>query len=337
MIIRLTILLIVTVLLPPELAAQDLHYSQFSQAAQQLNPSLNGVMPCDLRVYSFARRQWASVTIPYRTFTAGAAMKLDALSAKLSGFSSGFVAAYDDAGDGRLRTLDLKLALAYAFPLSSDSSHRLHIGLNGGIAQRSIDFGRLTFDNQFNGDNFIAGAPNGETFSRNSATWSDLGIGVAWSRHQTTGDIIIGISAQHLNRPEQQFMDEIEKRPLLWQAGGYGRLETATDLELLPALQLLVQREFSELMAGVEMKKIFEQGVTGQSAIGFGIWYRSSDAIAPSFAYYKNKFRYGISYDINISSLTKASRGAGGPEFCIVYQWSKIKPQLNPKGVCPVY
>jgi len=318
-------------------SGQDLHYSQFSQAAQQLNPSLSGVMPCDLRVASFARQQWSSVTIPYRTFTAGAAMKLDVFSEKLNGFSTGILAAYDDAGDGQMRSLDFRLSAAYSFAVSPDSSHRVNFGFMGGFSSRSIDFGKLTFDNQFNGDIFDPLSPPGETWGGNNRSWSDLGAGISWSHRHSTREIVIGLSAQHLNRPEQQFLTATEKRPVLWQAGGYASLDLGSGLLLLPAGQVLLQREYREYMLGTEFKSILQLSAARFSAIGFGIWYRSADAIIPSFALYKNKFRYGVSYDINISPLKTVSRGAGGPEFSLVYQWSKIKPLPNPKGICPVY
>lgn len=329
--------LVIALLIHGSTAAQDMHYSQFSQAAQQLNPSLSGVMPCDLRVTSFARQQWSSVTIPYRTFTAGASMKLDVFSEKLNGFSTGFLAAYDDAGDGQLRSLDFRLSAAYSIAVSTDSSHRVNIGFMGGFSSRSIDFGKLTFDNQFNGDIFDPLSPPGETWGGNNRTWSDLGAGVAWSHKNSTSEITIGLSAQHLNRPEQQFLKDVEKRPVLWQAGGYAGFVLGSGIVLLPAGQILVQREFREFMLGSEIKTILQQSAARFSAIGFGIWYRSADAVIPSFALYKNKFRYGLSYDINISSLKTVSRGSGGPEFSLVYQWSKIKPLPNPKGICPVY
>jgi hypothetical protein len=68
-----------------------------------------------------------------------------------------------------------------------------------------------------------------------------------------------------------------------------------------------------------------------------GLHYRLKDAIIPSIAMNYNKFRIGLSYDINISSLRTASKSMGGAEISIIYQTLQIKAQPQRKTICPIY
>ena len=73
-----------------------------------------------------------------------------------------------------------------------------------------------------------------------------------------------------------------------------------------------------------------------QSLVG-GLHYRLKDAIIPSIAINYNKFRVGLSYDINISSLKTASHSKGGAEISIIYQTLQIKAKPQQKTICPIY
>jgi hypothetical protein len=64
---------------------------------------------------------------------------------------------------------------------------------------------------------------------------------------------------------------------------------------------------------------------------------RSADAIIPGISVYMKKFRAGFTYDINVSALRKASHGAGGPEFSLIYQASRIRSIVKHPRLCPVY
>lgn len=61
----------------------------------------------------------------------------------------------------------------------------------------------------------------------------------------------------------------------------------------------------------------FITGVKKPSEYGFGVYYRYRDAFAiNAFAEIK-KIMFGISYDINTSTLLKTSKGRGGLEVFI--------------------
>ena len=75
-------------------------FSQFNYSPLNLSPSEAGNFTGDLRIAGLHRRQWASVTIPYQTFSISADAKLSALTEKPNGFGVGLIINQDKAGDG---------------------------------------------------------------------------------------------------------------------------------------------------------------------------------------------------------------------------------------------
>jgi type IX secretion system PorP/SprF family membrane protein len=314
--------------------AQDLHFSQVGRAALQLNPANAGNFNGDLRAGAFHRRQWASVTVPYRTSSVFCDAGLGALLPTMQGAGAGLLVHYDDAGDGLLRTLDIRMQFAYRIPVSTDSIHFIRTGIAFGFGQRSIDFTQLRFDSQFDGDRFDPGAFNGENTLFDRLTWGDIGFGAGWERIVDNSRWNAGIGLQHLNRPKQAFTEDEPRRPVLWQV----QIETEQTLgngsRIVPQLYYFRQQKFRELTLGAEWRF---QPETGNSSFGLGLYHRLGDAVIPSIILYRGKFSYGISYDINTSSLRSASKGRGGPEISILYTARKIKALPQQRTICPIY
>ncbi len=321
-----------------KLDAQDLHFSQFQYSPMNLGASEAGNMDADLRVAGLHRRQWASVTVPYQTFSISIDGKLNALNDKLKGLGAGLLINQDKAGDGALQTLQLTLALSYSFALTKDSVHFLHVGVNGGFVQKNLDVTKLNFDNQFDGDNFIPQSPNGESFDRTNYTYADVGFGAGWSAHYAKNSWNAGIQFQHLNRSDLSYYNsEKVKLPILSQLHVGSDFIFNEKISLLPAINFIMQDNFQELNLGMEAKLTMRNESAKRYAVGLGLFYRTSDALIPMISLYYNKFRFGFSYDINTSSLKKASNYRGGPEITLIYMAKKIKSNSQRRIICPLY
>ena len=61
--------LLVFLILGVNISAQDLHYSQFYNSPQNLNPALTGVFDGDHRLTFSMRDQWRFVPVPWTTFS----------------------------------------------------------------------------------------------------------------------------------------------------------------------------------------------------------------------------------------------------------------------------
>ena len=71
------------------------------------------------------------------------------------------------------------------------------------------------------------------------------------------------------------------------------------------------------------LRRRFQNGtkVTGYSQdayFGFGTYYRFKDAISPSITVDFKGFKFGVSYDVTVSSMRKAYTG-GSLEFSLSY------------------
>lgn len=317
---------------------QDFHYSQFMYSPGNLGAGNIGTMAGDLRIAANHRRQWASVTVPYQTFSIGADQKLASLTPKLKNWSAGILINHDKAGDGALSILNASLSAAYQFSIDKDSIYHLNAGISLGFAQKSIDFNKLTFDNQFDGDIYVPGSATGENPDNSKLSNADLGTGLSLQRNGAKSNMIVGMQLRHLNRPDQNMYNgEAVPQSIFSQFFAQVNYPLNNSLILQPAIQYSSQLKFAELVFGSEVKLILKNETTSRYAVSGGLFLRNKDAIIPTVALDYNKFRIGFSYDVNISSLKAASNGKGGPEISLIYQAMKIKSKTQHKIICPIY
>lgn len=317
--------------------AQDLHYSHFMQAPMQRGAGEAGNFNGDLRLTALMRRQWASVTTPYRTMSLAGDGRISSKNMHLQRLSAGVQINYDRAGDGDLTQLQVLAAFSYRIPVTSDSIHFIRAGIQGGIVQRSLDFNSLTFDNQFNGDVFDPMMMTGENFGEDQQLTGDFGFSFGWTGIADAGMLDAGFQVMHLNRAQWTFLNDGDaKYPLLYQftLAAQGKNENA--MQIKPALTYMKQDENSELNGGAEFQFNLKEKPVRAWAFSLAAFYRWKDAIIPQVALYYDKFRFGLSYDVNISGLNKVSNYKGGPEISIVYIARRIKAPQN-SSVCPVY
>ncbi len=104
------------------------------------------------------------------------------------------------------------------------------------------------------------------------------------------------------------------------------------------------QGPYEEHLGGLNLKFYLEGMRYSSTAISFGIWQRivnsldatyHSDATILLARVDYEPFSLGFSYDVNISSLTAASKNNGGPEISLTYIASlPDKPRKIP---CPKF
>ena len=136
----LSLLLVLTAM-----QAQDLHFSQFYHLPLQANPAATGIFQGDWRVAGIYRSQWTSVPVDYRTF----AVAFDTKVVRRGNYSinGGLLLARDQAGDAGLSWTQLGLTGSIARALNEDQA--LVVGASVALVQRALDFGKLTFKNQW--------------------------------------------------------------------------------------------------------------------------------------------------------------------------------------------
>jgi type IX secretion system PorP/SprF family membrane protein len=314
--------------------SQDIHFSQFISSPLNLNPAQAGHFDGALRFAGNARRQWNSVTIPYQTY-GGSVDAKNPFRIKNAGVG---LSVYNDrTGDSRLNTLQANVALSYSIRLTRDSSQFITLGAQSGVTQRTISYEGLRYDNQYNGNVFDPNIGSIENFSNSGRLYPNVNAGIQWTRrrdHRNT--ITTGLSLYNINKPEQSFFKDqsikLDRRLNLHFSSQH---KLSEKVDLLPALLFMFQGTYQEYTLGSSIKYILNPGEGHYRALYFGLWTRAVDAGLVSAGMDYNNLYVGLSYDINYSKLTPASRARGGVELSVIYIVRHLLPKRKTYKICP--
>ena len=320
------------------LRAQDIHYSQFNASPKNLTPAQTGLFDGDWRFVGNYRSQWAAIPVPYKTFSLASDTRLKT-KLKNDVPAAGLVVNMDKAGDSRFTTLQVLVSGAYIKKLTTDSTHFVSLAIQPGFTTRSFDVNALTFDNQYNGDVYDKSLPSGENFTKTRFTYFDLGGGIAYLwKKSARKQVNIGISALHINRPQQSFFaDDGIKLDMKTTLSGLAEFPVGEKLDAIPTFMYQSQGKFKETVVG-GFGKYYLKPVDGfTTAVSLGAFYRVKDAfILVANMDYKN-FNVGVSYDLNTSRLVAATNQRGAFEVSLIYIIKKIPPYVAKKRVCPIF
>jgi type IX secretion system PorP/SprF family membrane protein len=322
----------------PVAVAQDIHFSQFHASPLNLNPAYTGFFNGDFRFSGIHRNQWKSVTVPYKTYSGAFDMNTAFPNSETNKIGAGIVFNNDRAGDSEFGILEGALCTSFIKNIGGDSVHFITGGIQLGFVQESINYAKLTFDNQFNGDAFDPNIGINETFSDDKFIYFDLSAGVSWLfRVNDRFNIGTGLALFHINKPQMSFMDDSQSKLNTKFSGNINSAIGLTEnIFLLPGLLYSSQTTYRELNAGANVKFVLNKKPGRYTSLYAGAWLRVKDAFILSTGIDYNNLNIGFSYDINTSDLKRASNGKGAYEISLAYIIKKVKPPLiHPP--CPVY
>lgn len=311
--------------------AQDIHFSQFSQTPLFLNPALTGGFNGDQRGILNYKNQWQSIGSPYRTYMISYDAGLMKKKWKTNYLGVGFTAFSDKAGNAELAVSQFNLSVADFVLIGG--KQLLSVGLQGGYAQKSIDYNKLQWGNQFNGQVYDQSIDSKESITSTFSYW-DISTGIAWNYSSgastmSSNDVFranVGIAAYHVNKPRQNMFAQNDDRlnPKFVVHGGVFIGISNTSGALIPSVLYLQQGAAKEINAGLMYRYlIIEESrhtkfVSG-AAVSFGGYYRVGDAVVPALQIELGSLDVGVSYDVNISKLKAASNVRGGIEISLRY------------------
>ena len=334
MIKRLAVLTsLVSILTVSSLSGQDIHFSQFYMSPLTLNPALTGVMNCNTRIVGNYRNQWASVLgkNAYNTYSVSYDQKMPVGRYDYFGFGANVWS--DVAGSLDFQTLTLKLSGAYSRRVGGDrrKSHYVVVGAEAGASQRSVDILKAQWPLQHDGEGGWDGSidPQEGDLPENFL-FGDVGLGVLWfSVLNKNTSFYFGGAINHLNQANLSFYrpEGIEKYYTKSVLHFGGEFPMNNSVSLVPGAVFFKQGPSLEINAGNSFRFNLDNGGADQS-FQFGGWVRLArhftkpilvDAIILSTRFDYSNWGIGFSYDINVSSLGKESRGNGGFEFSMIY------------------
>lgn len=334
--------------------SQDLHFSQYNENPSLVNPALTGASSV-LRAMAIYKSQWSSVTVPYTTFGASFEMKFKASNWEkqdpfrarsykkaFSRMAGGLSFFSDKAGDGNMGTNVVNLSLATFIKAAEYQTFSL--GLQGSVIQKTINFDKFIFSNQYTATGYDPNVPNNEHFGSTSFIWPDMAAGLLWNYSREESSISennqlkadVGVSVYHIINPKEKYLigsNELLSGKLVvhskWLIG-----VPHSNLGLAPSFIFSFQGPQKELMLGLMAKYYLKDdshytGYIRKSSIGIGAYYRYQDALAVAALIELGQYAVGFTYDLNISSLTKASSLRGGPE--ITLRFNSANPFLFQK------
>jgi type IX secretion system PorP/SprF family membrane protein len=350
MLIRNLYILIFCVLFSVKITAQDAHFSQFYNAPQQINPAMIGLFNGQYRIAVNYRDQWASVlnNNPFRTAGAGMDMRFRVADDDFVG--AGIWLMQDEAGDARFAQSKGVIGGSYMKQLSSgryrNSDQYLIGGAQVGFGQNRILNNNFWYSKQFDPTTSSVNLnnPSGEaTLAQVTPLYLDFNAGLMWYNvFEDSKSIYAGASIYHILQPEVSFKDG-GSSPLYtrWTGQVGGQFPMNDGFSLLPAL--IVMGQGKSMMANFGTNFRYTNNEDNELALRAGIWGRLAnklqssvnlDAVIFTAALEKGNWQLGLSYDINTSSLQRASNNRGAFEVSFIY----INPEKRRVNVsCPKF
>ena len=324
--------------------AQDIHWAHIYASPTYLNPAMNGLFQGDIRLIGNARTQWNNFTNGYKTVAASVDMKVAAM--RNGDFFGGGVQFYSDkAGDLDYNTKSASGAISYLKALDRQGKNMFAFGIQNSIFNHSIDYSKVT------GPGDVHAAIEGGT---DQVLYWSISAGLAWFySFDRYNSIYLGGSLFHMNNPMYAFVERNNPteqgflyRKIVLHGGADIRISRTVDLK--PSFLYLDQGPNQEINGGLYVRYYNRHG-RRRSADAYkvyvGGWLRfyqqkeakGVDAVIASIRMdFKNTF-LSFSYDFNISRLTRASSGQGGPEISIIRILKyPDKRRPTPKVKCPV-
>lgn len=317
-----------------QLFSQDMHFTQFYSSSLYLNPAFTGANVCSRFSLTY-RDQWSGVSKAYRSYLAS----YDNFITKYN-VGVGVLVGSDVAGTGRLRTTVINPLVAYETKLTKKLF--LRVGAQPGVTMKSINYSNLVFGDQI--------ARGGDVPTIEDPTQTKIYLDIAAGALLYTKTVWGGIAFYHVNKPNETLLGEngTSTLPIKFTIHSGYKINLSSDEKdlskqrsITPAMNYRKQLEFDQLDIGFYYTR---------DVVNLGLWYRgmpgfkpykpgypNHDAVALLFGITKDRFNFGISYDITISKLTMRTFGA--TELTISYQLCKLnkkkkKPILVP---CPKF
>jgi type IX secretion system PorP/SprF family membrane protein len=320
-------------ILPQTSEAQDLHLSQFYTADQFLNPAMMGAHGGDWRLAANYRNQWRQINgAPLSTGMVSFDKVFHYYSNEING---GIFYARDQFSGFQTITNKIYLTGAYGFNWLSSNWRG---GIQAGLVSNSTDLSTQTFPTQWDYPNgqFDQQIYNGEDNIRSTQMYLDVNLGATWSKRFNKLNLVSGIAVNHINRPKDTYFSQVFER-----RRSRGVFHTAAEVPLNNTFQLepktmwMWTTKANDFLLGSNVRyKTLNRTIPSVYA---GIFYRHGikrtfDAVYPVFGLVYKNFDLGVSYDVNLSALSKGIKRVKTIEFSLVYTApsSKVKYKIIP-------
>jgi type IX secretion system PorP/SprF family membrane protein len=334
-------LLVICILIVGNSYSQDIHLSQFYHSDHLLSPSKVGDFDGDYRATLNYRNQWSQVNkqpistylfsfdhlfyLMNHEFDAGIMFASDRFSGKEFNIITNSNVNYS------VNTNKILLSLGSNYKIGLN---KFRAGIQTGLVTSASDPNTQTYDNQWDysyGD-FNTSWASMETQLVPSQKYWDLNIGAQWTRKIWKIEPTIGFSVNHINRPKDSFLknnkERLRARKVFFIDLNY---PLSSSLTLQPKLFFMWTAKANDFMLGSNVRKSLANNKI--TSVYLGLFYRHGvarifDAVSPSAGFKYKKFDVGLSYDVNLSSLSAGTNSRKGTfELSVIYTGASTMPK----------
>ncbi len=324
--------------LPFMVRAQDPQFTQYYATPAFLNPALSG-MEKDVYFGLSYRSQWKNLGIPYETyqftmmhpiFTQG--------SENTQTGGVGLTVFQDKAGEtNTFKTTGVLITAGYNLRIDRSNMNIISFGVQAGVIQKRIDISNLQWGSQYNAlfgyDQYIDPTLELEEDGR---SFPVVNAGLVYYFNPYKNYYInkfsgfLGGSIAYLNRPDESIiLNRVETLPSLIKLHGGMEYKLSSNFFLSPSFLFMSQATFSQYNMGIygtyQLSHFTRGSKFKPTHVTFGGWYRIGDAYIFSFGLATKTISFGLSYDMNSSTLGNAASNLGAYELSVFYRINKGK------------
>ena len=332
--------------------SQDQHFTQFYASPLTLNPALTGALQGKYRLSLIYRDQARNIVDdPYVTFSGAMDFRFPVgtrTSRVKDAIGAGILFYNDKVPDIGFSTNQIFFSGAYHKSLGSKNEQYLSAGFQLGLSQRNVNYGKLNFDDQFNGSNGYTD-PTAESLPENNFSFADYAIGInyAYAPEKRTA-IYIGAAMHHILEPQVGFFFD-EEQPEDYDKEFLNRKITAyinvdiplsSGVRFSPRALVYSQGPHLAINSGFNFRLLLDD-ISG-TALHLGGWARpvkdqdealDLDAIIMMAGIEYSNFLVGFSYDATFGQIATSRSGQTAFEISIAY----LGEYVDETVLCPKF
>src|ERR1700743_1252545 len=305
-------------------AAQDLHFSQWFNSPLVTNPANTGFIPdADYRLGANYRNQWSTVmSVPYQTMSIWGDAQVFRNRIENGWMGLGGAILRDDAGSGTLTSTEAYASIAYHQMLGY--ARLVTLGFNAGWINKRINTANLKFPDQFDGKFFDNTLPTSVVIDQPDVNFFDMQVGMNYAYFPTNNLYLNGgFSIQHINRAKESFFTTqpvgFDSRiPERYIAFINASVKVNDQVILNPGAYFTADAGSQEVSLGLNAQYNLQDN-GDQQVIG-GLYYRAGDAGIPMIGFIYHNLKLTFTYDATTSSLKSYNNGYGAFEFALESQ-----------------
>ena len=305
---------------------QDVHFSTFNANPMFLNPANTAFGSSLFRVGTMYRNQWSTVSSGYNSYLLTAEVLPYSSRVRRHGIGLGV-----NAGTLRYGQQNIGLSLSYFKGIDANRDHYISFGLQANTTGWGYNLANSVFGRNPEDAEGI--------FLHNIRTF-DFGLGAHWQlKANEKHNLQAGLSFLHINQPNLSYYESEDiLLPIKINAYFSDLITISYNYSLSPSIFFQKQDKFLEFVIGGDYNINLSETVSSSKILSFGAYYRVIDAMIVMAKYNYNNFHFGISYDLNLSRLTPASKTYGGVEIWLLYSFNPVSYKKSRTSIpCPAF